>query len=75
MEVDNFAQILDWIVTWIAKSRDLTKELAQEGLVIFYDDLITLHHIDYQKHLRKLLLQHTRSKENMSQRHGDLKLR
>ena len=44
MEVEDFAQIPYWATTWFAKSRALVGELAQEGLVIFYDDSITFHH-------------------------------
>jgi len=58
MEVDISKQIPNWATMQLVESQALVEELAREGLVVFEDDTITLHHASYQKDSRKLSLQH-----------------
>lgn len=57
MEVDKSTKILDWEAIKLAKSKMLAKGLASDGPIIFYDDFVTLGHVNYQTYSRNLLLQ------------------
>ena len=56
MEVDNFTQILDWVAIELAESRASGEELSHECPIVFYDDFVTLHHANYQRDSRNILL-------------------
>jgi hypothetical protein len=47
MEVDKSTKILDWEAIKLAKSKMLAKGLASDGPIIFYDDFVTLGHVNY----------------------------
>ena len=57
MEVDMLEKIPDWATMQLEKNKVLAEELAREGLVVFEDELLILHHASYQKDSRKISLQ------------------
>lgn len=51
-------QIPDYAAMRLKESRALENELDHEGVVVFEDELVTLHHASYQKYSRRISLQH-----------------
>lgn len=57
MEIDTSEHILNWAAIHLVESKSFAEKMAHEGPIYFQDDSITMHHSNYQKDTRKLLLQ------------------
>lgn len=54
MEVEVSKVIPYWDALRLGENRALAEELAQEGLIIFEHESITLHHASYEKDFRNI---------------------